>query len=53
MSGWPARWLGYKISRMEQPLSVRDFARILAGAVTSLVMVSWLVVFALALLSFR
>jgi len=38
---------------MERPLPVRDFARIAAGAVTSLVIVGWLVFFTIALLSVR
>ena len=44
---------GIDFPGMERPLSVRDMIRITAGAVTSLVIVGWLVFFMIALLSTR
>jgi hypothetical protein len=38
---------------MDRPLTSKETARIVAGAVTSLVIVGWMVVLALALLSAR
>jgi hypothetical protein len=38
---------------MDRPLSIRDIARIVAGAVASLVIVGWIMFVAFALLSPR
>jgi hypothetical protein len=38
---------------MDRPTSLREMVKIVAGAVTSLVIVGWVVFFAIALLSAR
>ena len=38
---------------MDRPYTTKEIARIIAGAVTSLVIVSWMVLFAIACMSAR
>ncbi len=52
-SARPPEAAGLDFPGMERPLSVRDMVRITAGAVTSLVIVGWLVFFTIALLATR